>query len=74
MPEEVQEHKVQLEGRTMLVKKAKVIPLEAIVRGYLTGGHRDVQTDSVPDLLTLDRLCMVRIQEERNGSRNRNAF
>ena len=23
----------------MLVKKAKVIPLEAIVRGYLTGGH-----------------------------------
>ncbi|KAI0092754.1 hypothetical protein BDY19DRAFT_983340 [Irpex rosettiformis] len=37
MPEEVKQYKDQLEGRTMLVKKAKVIPLEAIVRGYLTG-------------------------------------
>ncbi|KAF9779279.1 phosphoribosylaminoimidazole-succinocarboxamide synthase [Thelephora terrestris] len=37
MPEEVQKYKDQLEGRVMLVKKAKVIPLEAIVRGYLSG-------------------------------------
>ncbi|KIP07462.1 hypothetical protein PHLGIDRAFT_30022 [Phlebiopsis gigantea 11061_1 CR5-6] len=37
MPEEVRQYKDQLEGRSMLVKKAKVIPLEAIVRGYLTG-------------------------------------
>ncbi|KAF9225429.1 SAICAR synthetase [Gyrodon lividus] len=37
MPEEVRQHRDQLEGRTMLVKKAKVIPIEAIVRGYLTG-------------------------------------
>ena len=41
MPEEVWEYKDQLEGRAMLVTKAKVIPLEAIVRGYLTGGQRD---------------------------------
>ncbi|KLO08046.1 SAICAR synthetase [Schizopora paradoxa] len=27
----------QLEGRTMLVRKARVVKLEAIVRGYLTG-------------------------------------
>lgn len=27
----------QLKGRTMLVRKAKVVPIEAIVRGYLTG-------------------------------------
>ena len=27
----------QLEGRTMLVRKAKVVKLEAIVRGYLPG-------------------------------------
>ncbi|KAK0558934.1 Bifunctional purine biosynthetic protein ade1 [Tilletia horrida] len=27
----------QLEGRTMLVRKARVVPIEAIVRGYLTG-------------------------------------
>ena len=38
MPGEILKYKDQLEGRVMLVKKAKVIPLEAIVRGYLTGG------------------------------------
>ncbi|KAF8140615.1 hypothetical protein EV363DRAFT_1312928 [Boletus edulis] len=37
MPEEVKQYRDQLEGRTMLVKKAKVIPIETIVRGYLTG-------------------------------------
>ncbi|KAI0060646.1 phosphoribosylaminoimidazole-succinocarboxamide synthase [Artomyces pyxidatus] len=37
MPVEVHEYKDQLMGRTMLVRKAKVIPLEAIVRGYITG-------------------------------------
>jgi phosphoribosylaminoimidazole-succinocarboxamide synthase len=37
MPEEVRKYKDQLAGRTMLVRKAKVIPIEAIVRGYLTG-------------------------------------
>ncbi|TFK51974.1 phosphoribosylaminoimidazole-succinocarboxamide synthase [Heliocybe sulcata] len=37
IPEEVRQYKDQLEGRAMLVKKAKVVPLEAIVRGYLTG-------------------------------------
>ncbi|KAH8986141.1 phosphoribosylaminoimidazole-succinocarboxamide synthase [Lactarius akahatsu] len=37
MPKEVHQHKEQLEGRSILVKKAEVIPLEAIVRGYITG-------------------------------------
>lgn len=37
MPEEVRQYRDQLEGRTMLVKRANVIPIEAIVRGYLTG-------------------------------------
>jgi len=37
MPEEVHQHREQLEGRSILVKKAEVIPLEAIVRGYITG-------------------------------------
>ena len=46
MPEEVRKYKGQLEGRAMLVKRAKVIPLEAIVRGYLTGGHGDGVTGS----------------------------
>ncbi|MCK9212453.1 MAG: phosphoribosylaminoimidazolesuccinocarboxamide synthase [Ignavibacteriaceae bacterium] len=30
-------HKESLRGRSMLVKKTKVVPIEAIVRGYLSG-------------------------------------
>jgi len=37
MPEEVRKYKDQVDGRSILVKKAEVIPLEAIVRGYITG-------------------------------------
>ncbi|KAJ7039257.1 phosphoribosylaminoimidazole-succinocarboxamide synthase [Mycena alexandri] len=37
MPAEIHQYKDQLAGRTMLVRKAQVVPLEAIVRGYLTG-------------------------------------
>ncbi|KAJ3555589.1 hypothetical protein NM688_g2491 [Phlebia brevispora] len=37
MPKEIHQYKSQLDGRAMLVRKAKVIPLEAIVRGYITG-------------------------------------
>lgn len=37
MPDEVRQYREQLEGRTMLVRKAKIVPIEAIVRGYITG-------------------------------------
>ncbi|KAF9054691.1 hypothetical protein BJ165DRAFT_1338517 [Panaeolus papilionaceus] len=37
MPAEVQQYRDQLEGRTMLVRCAEVVPLEGIVRGYLAG-------------------------------------
>ncbi|MFH0790785.1 MAG: phosphoribosylaminoimidazolesuccinocarboxamide synthase [Candidatus Omnitrophota bacterium] len=36
-PEQLQKYKVQLDGRSMLVKKTKVFPVECIVRGYLSG-------------------------------------
>ncbi len=36
-PEEAKEYSEDLEGRTMLVKKAEVIPIECIVRGYISG-------------------------------------
>jgi phosphoribosylaminoimidazole-succinocarboxamide synthase len=36
-PKVLQEYRVQLEYRSMLVKKTKVIPIECIVRGYLSG-------------------------------------
>ncbi len=37
MPAVVQQYRDQLEGRTMLVRRLKILPVEAIVRGYLTG-------------------------------------
>merc|ERR1712196_35221 len=37
MPDSVKQYRSQLEGRTMLVKKLKMLPVEAIVRGYITG-------------------------------------
>ncbi len=37
MPAAVQPYRDQLEGRSMLVRKLKILPVEAIVRGYLAG-------------------------------------
>ncbi len=39
-PAEFAEYKDYLAGRSMLVKKAKTIPIECIVRGYLTGSGK----------------------------------
>jgi len=36
-PEILKKYSDQLEGRSMLVKKAKLIPIECIVRGYISG-------------------------------------
>lgn len=36
-PEVLKKYRDQLEGRSMLVKKAKLIPIECIVRGYISG-------------------------------------
>src|SRR3989442_11105677 len=36
-PKDLQEFRDQLEGRSMLVKKAKVFPVECVARGFLTG-------------------------------------
>jgi len=36
-PDVLKQHKEILNGRSMLVKKAKVFPIECIVRGYLSG-------------------------------------
>jgi len=43
-PAECQKYRDELEGRSMLVKKAQPLPVECIVRGYLTGsGLKDYQ-------------------------------
>ena len=36
-PEVCHQYRSQLEGRSMLVKRTKVVPIECIVRGYLSG-------------------------------------
>jgi phosphoribosylaminoimidazole-succinocarboxamide synthase len=42
MPESVQRHAQTLSGRSMLVKRAEVFPVECVVRGYLVGsGWKD---------------------------------
>src|SRR5215510_13961460 len=63
-PKELQLFRDQLEGRSMLVKKAKVFPIECVARGFLTGsGLKDyVKTGEVcgiplpPGLRDSDRL------------------
>jgi phosphoribosylaminoimidazole-succinocarboxamide synthase len=44
MPEAVRRHAEILRGRTMLVRRTKVFPIECVVRGYLAGsGWKDYQ-------------------------------
>lgn len=46
MPQKLHKYKDLLEGRSLLVKKAKVAPVECIVRGYLSGsGWKSYQKD-----------------------------
>jgi phosphoribosylaminoimidazole-succinocarboxamide synthase len=42
MPETVRRHSAELAGRSMLVKRAEVFPVECVVRGYISGsGWKD---------------------------------
>ena len=44
MPETVRAHANELRGRSMLVKRTEVFPVECVVRGYLSGsGWKDYQ-------------------------------
>ena len=44
MPDAVRAHADQLRGRSMLVKRTTVFPVECVVRGYLSGsGWKDYQ-------------------------------
>jgi phosphoribosylaminoimidazole-succinocarboxamide synthase len=48
-PPELKAHAAVLAGRSMIVRKAKMFPVECVVRGYLAGsGHKEyVQTGAV---------------------------
>lgn len=55
-PEEAQQYADDLRGRSMLVKKAEVIPVECIVRGYISGsGWKDYQKSG--------RICGIELPE-----------
>lgn len=45
-PEEFAEYRDYLAGRAMLVKKAQTIPIECIVRGYLTGSGKKTYNEN----------------------------
>ncbi len=56
MPDDVAPHREQLRGRTMLVRRAEVVPVECVVRGYLAGsGWRSYQRDGT--------VCGVRLPD-----------
>ena len=49
---QVQRHRAQVQGRSMLVRKAAVFPVECVVRGYLAGS-------GLKDYLTTGAICGV---------------
>ena len=51
-PAQVQRHRAQVQGRSMLVRKAAVFPVECVVRGYLAGS-------GLKDYLTTGAICGV---------------
>ncbi|GMV98776.1 MAG: phosphoribosylaminoimidazolesuccinocarboxamide synthase [Phycisphaerae bacterium] len=63
-PPGLEAHLDQLRGRTMLVRKTRVVPIECVVRGYLAGsGWKEYQRDGTvcgvklpPGLRQCDRL------------------
>lgn len=57
-------YKSQLEGRSLLVKKMKLIPLEVIVRGYITGSAwKEYKTKKTVHGLTIDQDNLQESQE-----------
>ncbi len=56
MPEECRRHKDVLEGRAMLVKKAAPLPVECVVRGYITGS-------GLKDYKKTGRICGIELPE-----------
>ncbi|PYS93647.1 MAG: phosphoribosylaminoimidazolesuccinocarboxamide synthase [Acidobacteria bacterium] len=64
MPEQINRHAEELRGRSMLVRRTEVFPVECVVRGYLAGsGWKDYQrTGEIcghklpPDLREADKL------------------
>lgn len=66
LPKELSQEKYrsQLSGRSLLVKKMKLIPLEVIVRGYITGSAwKEYKKSQTVHGLTIDQKDMQESQE-----------
>ena len=59
-PEEFAEYRDYLAGRAMLVKKAQTIPIECIVRGYLTGSGKKTYDEN-------GTVCGIQLPEGLTG-------
>ena len=58
-PDDVKDFRQQLEGRSLLVRRAEVFPIECVVRGYLAGsGWKDYQQTGSVCGIRLDRRLM----------------
>lgn len=55
-PKELHKFRDQLEGRSMVVRKAKVFPVECVARGFLTGS-------GLKDYLKTGRVCGIRLPD-----------
>ena len=60
-PEEFAEYRDYLAGRAMLVKKAQTIPMECIVRGYLTGSGKKTYDEN-------GTVCGIQLPEGLTGA------
>ncbi len=60
-PADLQKYKDELEGRSVLVKKAKPLPIECIVRGYITGS-------GWKDYMKTGELCGYKLPENMQES------
>src|SRR4029450_12425096 len=60
-PKELHRFRDQLEGRSMLVKKAKVFPVECVARGFLTGS-------GLKDYNKTGQLCGIPLPAGRGDS------
>lgn len=58
MPVKVQQYRDQLEGRSMLVKSLRVLPIESIVRGYITGKSLEILSN-ISDRLVLEISVLI---------------
>lgn len=62
MPESIRKHAGQLRGRALLAKRLRILPIEAIVRGYITGSAWNdyvANGASGTSYLSLSRLTLV---------------